>query len=96
MTGTTSAILRPCPKWLLIALGHRANRPNLASGEPLQVASMIVEIKFSHRYQPDGTWQSICPECYKTVSESREERDLERAEGIHVCLSLNGRLVRID
>jgi hypothetical protein len=57
---------------------------------------MIVEIKFSHRYQADGTWQSICPECYKTVSESREERDLERAEGIHVCLSLNGRLVRID
>jgi len=58
---------------------------------------MIVEIKFSHRYSsPDGTWQSICPECYKTVAESREERDLKRAEDTHVCLSLNGRLVRID
>ncbi len=57
---------------------------------------MIVEIKFTHRYNPDGTWQSICPECYKTVAESREERDLKRAEGTHVCLSLNGRLVRID
>jgi hypothetical protein len=57
---------------------------------------MIVEIKFSHRYKPDGTWQSICPECYKTVAESRDERDLKRAEDTHVCLSLNGRLVRID
>ena len=56
---------------------------------------MIVEIKFTHRYNPDGTWQSICPECYKTVAESREE-EIKRAEGTHVCLSLNGRLVRID
>jgi hypothetical protein len=57
---------------------------------------MMVEIKFSHRNKSDGTWQSICPECYKTVAESREERDLKRAEGTHVCLSLNGRLVRIN
>ena len=56
---------------------------------------MMLEIKFSHRYNPDGTWQSICPECYKTVAESREEADLKRAEDTHVCLSLNGRLVRI-
>jgi len=57
---------------------------------------MMVEIKFSHRYNPDGTWQSICPECYKTVAESRKEADLKRAESIHVCLSLNGRMVPID
>jgi hypothetical protein len=57
---------------------------------------MIVEIKFSHRCNTDGTWQSICPECYKTVAESREERGLRRAEETHVCLSLNGRMVRID
>jgi hypothetical protein len=56
---------------------------------------MMLEIKFSHRYNPDGTWQSICPECYKTVTESCEEADLKRAEDTHVCLSLNGRLVRI-
>jgi hypothetical protein len=56
---------------------------------------MIVEIKFSHRYSTDGTWRSICPECYKTVAESREEADLKQAENTHVCLSLNGRLVRI-
>jgi hypothetical protein len=56
---------------------------------------MIVEIKFSHRYNSDGTWRSICPECYKTVAESDEEADLKRAEDTHVCLSLNGRLVRI-
>jgi len=57
---------------------------------------MIVEIKFSHRCNTDGTCQSICPECYKTVAESREERDLKQAEETHVCLSLNGRMVRID
>jgi hypothetical protein len=34
---------------------------------------MMLEIKFSHRYISDGTWQSICPECHKTVTESREE-----------------------
>jgi hypothetical protein len=56
---------------------------------------MIVEIKFSHRHNSDGTWRSICPECYKTVAESREAADLKRAEDTHVCLSLNGRLVRI-
>jgi len=56
---------------------------------------MIAEIKFSHRCNPDGTWRSICPECYKTVAESREEADLKQAEGAHVCLTLNGRLVRI-
>jgi hypothetical protein len=57
---------------------------------------MMVEIKFSHRCKPNGTWQSICPECYKTVAESREKADLKRAEDTHVCLSLNGRLVRLD
>ncbi len=56
----------------------------------------MVEIIFSHRYNPDGTWQSICPECYKTVAESREEAELKRAEDTHVCHSLNGRVVRID
>lgn len=55
----------------------------------------MVEIEFSHRYIPDGTWQSICPECSKTVTESREEADLKPDEDTHVCLSLNGRLVRI-
>ena len=56
---------------------------------------MMVEIKFSHRYISDGTWQSICPECYKTVAESREEADLKHAEDTHVCLSLNTRIVPI-
>ena len=57
---------------------------------------MMVEIKFSHRCNAYGMWQSICPECYKTVAESREEAELKRAEGTHICLSLNGRLIRID
>ena len=56
---------------------------------------MMLEIKFSHRYNPDGTWQSICPECYKTVAESREEADLKQYEDTHVCFSLNTPLVRI-
>lgn len=56
---------------------------------------MIDEITFSHRCTRSGTWQSICPECYKTVAESREEADLKHAEDTHVCLSLNTRIVRI-
>jgi hypothetical protein len=57
---------------------------------------MVAEIKFSRRHNPDGTWRSICPECYKTVAESRDEADLKRAESFHVCLSLNGQIIRID
>ena len=48
---------------------------------------MMVEIKFSHRYKPDGTWQSICPESYKTVTESREE-SRPKANREHPCLPL--------
>ena len=65
------------------------------SGQVLRVARMTVEIKFSHRCNRSGTWQSICPECYKMVAESREESDLKYAEDTHVCLSLNARIVRI-
>jgi hypothetical protein len=34
---------------------------------------MTLEIKFTHSYRFGYLWQSICPECYKTVAESREE-----------------------
>jgi hypothetical protein len=56
---------------------------------------MTLEIKFIHRYRFACLWQSICPECHKTVGESREELDLKQYEDTHVCLSLNTRLVRI-
>jgi hypothetical protein len=56
----------------------------------------MVEVKFSNRCNSDGTWESIFPECYRVVAENREEAELKRAEGRHVCLSLYGRMVRID
>jgi hypothetical protein len=56
---------------------------------------MTLEIKFTHSYRFGYLWQSICPECYKTVAESRDEADLKQYEDTHVCFSLNTRLVRI-
>jgi hypothetical protein len=56
---------------------------------------MTLEIKFTHRFRFGYLWQSICPECYRIVAESRDEVDLEEYENTHVCLSLNTRLVRI-
>jgi hypothetical protein len=34
---------------------------------------MTLEIKFIHRYRFGCLWQSICPECYKSVAESHDE-----------------------
>jgi hypothetical protein len=81
----------------LIALDTALTNPAWSVFETTSLGGVIMlEIQFSHCYNSDGTWRSICPECYRTVAESREEADLRQAEWTHVCLSLNGRLVRID
>jgi hypothetical protein len=43
------------------------------------------ELTFAHRANDDGTIDSICRECFATVSTSLWEADLERAEQEHVC-----------
>ena len=46
---------------------------------------MIVEKKFSHRHNPDGTVDSICHECFSTVATERRESELDSRERLHYC-----------
>jgi len=41
--------------------------------------------EFSHRTNPDGTIDSICPRCYTTIGNAHWEADLERMEADHTC-----------
>lgn len=43
--------------------------------------------KYAHRYNRDGTTDSICKECFMTVAKAIWEADLERAERVHQCES---------
>ena len=43
------------------------------------------QVRFPHRYNYDGTWDSICPRCFQTIARARDEGELERAELIHDC-----------
>jgi hypothetical protein len=40
---------------------------------------------FPHRRNPDGSFDSICPKCFRTVATRRDEADLAQAERDHVC-----------
>ena len=40
---------------------------------------------FPHRPNPDGTFDSICPDCYVTISRQNRESDLITFERNHVC-----------
>ena len=40
---------------------------------------------FPHRQNHDGTFDSICPECFKTVASDLNEAKLRRHEKRHVC-----------
>ena len=41
--------------------------------------------KYAHRYNRDGTTDSICKGCFMTVARAIWEADLERAESLHRC-----------
>jgi hypothetical protein len=41
--------------------------------------------KFAHRSNRNGTTDSICRECFATVTTAIWEADLERAERAHCC-----------
>jgi hypothetical protein len=38
-----------------------------------------------HRLNPDGTYDSICPTCFRTIAHSSDENELARVENLHVC-----------
>ena len=41
--------------------------------------------KFSHRYNSDGTVDSICRECFRTVASGQNESQLLIEERAHIC-----------
>ena len=45
----------------------------------------ILPFPFSHRHNPDGTYDSICNKCFMTVGTKRKEVDLLEVEQSHVC-----------
>jgi hypothetical protein len=42
---------------------------------------------YSHRFNADGTIDSICRRCFRTVAKVRQESDLEFCEREHICES---------
>lgn len=50
---------------------------------------------FPHRQTSDGTYDSICPRCFRTVDTQRIEQNLAAEENVHVCeqTDLHSRLV---
>jgi hypothetical protein len=41
--------------------------------------------RFPHRENPDGTYDSICGRCFKTVAIGVKQADLKQAEEDHIC-----------
>jgi hypothetical protein len=40
---------------------------------------------FPHRYNKDGSWDSICPQCFLTVATRSTEDELRKDEREHQC-----------
>jgi hypothetical protein len=40
---------------------------------------------YSHRRNPDGSYDSMCPICFATVARSSVEAELTEQEASHVC-----------
>jgi hypothetical protein len=46
---------------------------------------LLPNLKFAHRFVPEGTVESICARCFVTVASARTEADLAFKEARHVC-----------
>jgi hypothetical protein len=44
---------------------------------------------FPHRCNSDGTFDSICIECFQTIATTAEEGDLAQRESFHFCDGLS-------
>jgi hypothetical protein len=40
---------------------------------------------FPHRRNPDGSFDSICPDCFATIAKTQSEAELARHERNHLC-----------
>ncbi len=45
----------------------------------------IAPVTFRHRHNHDGSWDSICLKCFRTVWTSEKEDDLKWNEQSHNC-----------
>ena len=48
--------------------------------------SSVLLTLYPHRHNADGTYDSICRTCYRTVGSSRSEDELGMLEELHVCM----------
>jgi hypothetical protein len=44
--------------------------------------------RFPHRVNRDGTFDSICPNCFVTIATRNVEAELEELEKAHICTEL--------
>jgi hypothetical protein len=42
-------------------------------------------VTFPHRRNADGSYDSICPECFLTAARAKSEEELTTLEKKHVC-----------
>lgn len=42
---------------------------------------------YVHRPNKDGTYDSICTQCYVTVATTRNETELDMHESSHICIA---------
>jgi hypothetical protein len=40
---------------------------------------------FPHRKNPDGTWETICPDCLRTIARVKDQAELGTIESVHDC-----------
>lgn len=56
--------------------------------------SQSADKTFPHRRNPDGTFDSICTQCFVTVATEGTEAELQSAERSHACQGLDlGRMM---
>jgi hypothetical protein len=59
--------------------------PSSPNEEQQLMASTAVTPQFARRANDDGTTDSICMNCFRTIATSVWESDLDRVESDHVC-----------
>jgi len=59
---------------------------NLSKSNPKPMYKLSPkQVSFAHRRNDDGSFDSICPTCFQTITHSACEPDLQSAEDSHVC-----------
>jgi hypothetical protein len=50
---------------------------------------------YPHRKNADGTWESICSDCLRTIAKVKDETDLEVIDRIHDCAQFERSGIRV-